>query len=74
MGGGSALQTVCCWGEGVDCEIKIWQGVAEEMTGLPKKMPSPPPQLINNDRPLSMIYVVHKQAVYICEEVSFVQG
>ena len=26
MGGGSALQTVCCWGGGVDCEVKIWQG------------------------------------------------
>ena len=29
---------------GVDFKIKIWQGggVDEEMTGLPKKLPSPP--------------------------------
>ena len=48
-GAAAALQTVCCWGEGggVDCEIKMWHG------GSPKKKcPAPPPQLINNDRPL----------------------
>ena len=28
---------------GVDFEIKIWQGVAEEMTGLPKNCPAPSP-------------------------------
>ena len=59
-GGESALQTVCCWG-GVDFEIKIWQGGGRRRNdGFTKKLPSarPPPQLINNDRPLKLILSV----------------
>ena len=34
-GGGCQHYKPSVVGGGVDCEVKIWQGVAEEMTGLP---------------------------------------
>ena len=37
VGGGSALQSVCCWGGGSTSKYKLGRGggVAEEMTDLP---------------------------------------
>ena len=64
-GGGGQHYKPSIVGGRVDCEIKIWQGggVAEEMTGLPKNCPAPPP-LINNDRRLqeceSKLFAFHQ--------------
>ena len=53
-GGGQHYKPSVVWGGGGLLRNKnlAGGGVAEEMTGLPKNCPAPP-QLINNDRPLS---------------------
>ena len=65
-GGGSALQTVCCWG-GRLRNKNLVGGVAEEMTGLPINCPAP--QLINNDRPLIEIVFVYSCIEYALSQI-----